>query len=356
MIDGYHNDDIVFLALTSGLLSVGSIAELPAASTQIVDTVCGDGVLGPFAEACDDGNLAPLDGCSPTCTVEAGWSCSTGAPSVCLTFDSGPTEFGIIDTATSTFSLRLSAGASWSAQLGVGPAETADFLASLQGAAAPAPASFSVTVLPALTTASVTRVSPTVVLVTLPQSPLYAIDGPDAITVPAAGFPASVMASGAALVLSAPLAQTIADGGVRVTVSPAGSSPAPCTAGPTVQRTVLAGDTLTLDIRGSLAVAAAWQSGAGLALFDNLLITPTAEFITLTAHGNPVPSRPDGLTAAQIAVSPDLHTVTFSFLPCTSAYWVRAAGTGSANRPIPSTFTTSAVPTTITVTCSLAWP
>jgi cysteine-rich repeat protein len=33
-------------------------------------------------EACDDGNLAALDGCSATCTVETGYSC-TGDPSVC---------------------------------------------------------------------------------------------------------------------------------------------------------------------------------------------------------------------------------------------------------------------------------
>jgi cysteine-rich repeat protein len=33
-------------------------------------TVCGDGVPGFPAEACDDGNTAAGDGCSPTCTVE----------------------------------------------------------------------------------------------------------------------------------------------------------------------------------------------------------------------------------------------------------------------------------------------
>jgi cysteine-rich repeat protein len=45
--------------------------------------VCGDGVLGG-AEACDDGDTMGMDGCSATCTVEAGYSC-TGIPSVCAT-------------------------------------------------------------------------------------------------------------------------------------------------------------------------------------------------------------------------------------------------------------------------------
>ncbi|MFH0769915.1 MAG: hypothetical protein V1926_00900, partial [Candidatus Peregrinibacteria bacterium] len=45
-------------------------------------------------EACDDGNHFNMDGCSAGsvvnigCTVESGWTCTTGEPSVC-TFDSG---------------------------------------------------------------------------------------------------------------------------------------------------------------------------------------------------------------------------------------------------------------------------
>lgn len=42
---------------------------------------CGDGVVHPD-EPCDDGNPAPLDGCSAQCTVEGGWTCG-GEPSVC---------------------------------------------------------------------------------------------------------------------------------------------------------------------------------------------------------------------------------------------------------------------------------
>jgi cysteine-rich repeat protein len=30
-------------------------------------------------EACDDGNTASLDGCSSTCTLENGWTCTNSA-------------------------------------------------------------------------------------------------------------------------------------------------------------------------------------------------------------------------------------------------------------------------------------
>jgi len=45
--------------------------------------VCGDGVVAG-AEQCDDHGTAPGDGCSATCTLEAGWSCG-GSPSTCAT-------------------------------------------------------------------------------------------------------------------------------------------------------------------------------------------------------------------------------------------------------------------------------
>ena len=44
--------------------------------------VCGDGVVDP-GEACDDGNSAGGDGCSPACNVEPGWTCTGTAPSKC---------------------------------------------------------------------------------------------------------------------------------------------------------------------------------------------------------------------------------------------------------------------------------
>ena len=44
--------------------------------------LCGNGVIEPPEEGCDDGNTNNGDGCSSVCTVEGGWAC-IGEPSVC---------------------------------------------------------------------------------------------------------------------------------------------------------------------------------------------------------------------------------------------------------------------------------
>jgi cysteine-rich repeat protein len=54
------------------------LGDAPASST--VPPVCGDNVV--IGEECDDGNTLGGDGCSATCTVEAGFTC-TGSPSIC---------------------------------------------------------------------------------------------------------------------------------------------------------------------------------------------------------------------------------------------------------------------------------
>lgn len=54
---------------------VGSIVD------PFLATPCGDGVVNS-TEDCDDGNTLSGDGCSATCSVESGWSCS-GQPSTC---------------------------------------------------------------------------------------------------------------------------------------------------------------------------------------------------------------------------------------------------------------------------------
>jgi cysteine-rich repeat protein len=46
------------------------------------DPTCGDGILAAPAEACDDGNVTSGDGCTASCLVEPGWTCS-GSPSLC---------------------------------------------------------------------------------------------------------------------------------------------------------------------------------------------------------------------------------------------------------------------------------
>jgi len=48
----------------------------------VVASGCGDGVK-VATEACDDGNLVDNDGCSKTCTIESGWTCSGTNRSTC---------------------------------------------------------------------------------------------------------------------------------------------------------------------------------------------------------------------------------------------------------------------------------
>ncbi len=59
------------------LLACGVFAFTQTASAQC-DGGAPDGSLVD-AEACDDGNATPGDGCSPTCTIESGWSCDRPA-------------------------------------------------------------------------------------------------------------------------------------------------------------------------------------------------------------------------------------------------------------------------------------
>lgn len=54
---------------------------------------CGDGIING-ADECDDENLDDGDGCSSTCTVEAGWECA-GEPSACnLICSNGTVDVG----------------------------------------------------------------------------------------------------------------------------------------------------------------------------------------------------------------------------------------------------------------------
>src|SRR4029453_3272845 len=61
----------------SSTCSVESGWACPGGAPSVCTPVCGDGaVVGP--EACDDGNASSADGCSSTCTVESGWTCPGG--------------------------------------------------------------------------------------------------------------------------------------------------------------------------------------------------------------------------------------------------------------------------------------
>lgn len=66
--------------------------------------VCGDGVVGS-TEECDDDNADAGDGCSDTCTVEAGFNCDTSvAPTVCtpVPYLVTPITAACVDTTTGT--------------------------------------------------------------------------------------------------------------------------------------------------------------------------------------------------------------------------------------------------------------
>ncbi len=50
---------------------------------SVIPKPCGNGQADP-GEECDDGNRLGGDGCSEDCTVEPGWSCDTGFPTLCI--------------------------------------------------------------------------------------------------------------------------------------------------------------------------------------------------------------------------------------------------------------------------------
>lgn len=60
------------------------------------DPFCGDGSIDRPAEACDDGDTDPDDGCSRTCAIEDGWSCR-GEPSVCTEIPVGNCGNGAVN-------------------------------------------------------------------------------------------------------------------------------------------------------------------------------------------------------------------------------------------------------------------
>lgn len=83
------NETVTFLAEADttyyGVLTVfgasGGAATAFTVQTLCETFICGDGVVTGL-ETCDDGNELSRDGCSATCNIEAGYSCS-GTPSVC---------------------------------------------------------------------------------------------------------------------------------------------------------------------------------------------------------------------------------------------------------------------------------
>ncbi len=70
-----------------GGVSPGSGGEGAGGTSSIAS--CGEGVLQPDTESCDDGNLNPGDGCDDQCVKTPGWYCPT-ANQACVDCSAGP--------------------------------------------------------------------------------------------------------------------------------------------------------------------------------------------------------------------------------------------------------------------------
>lgn len=70
---------------------------LPQCNSEVCAPTCGDGLV--IDEECDDGNVTDGDGCSTTCTVEPGFTCTRVALSDSPEFDSFPPD---LDVGTSS--------------------------------------------------------------------------------------------------------------------------------------------------------------------------------------------------------------------------------------------------------------
>ncbi|MGM0575590.1 MAG: OmpA family protein [Myxococcota bacterium] len=80
------------------------------------ENVCGDGVVEYGVEDCDDGGNEDGDGCSATCTYEPGFTCDGADPTVCgatcgtdFTFDGGPMGW-LVDGSGGVFEHGTDAG------------------------------------------------------------------------------------------------------------------------------------------------------------------------------------------------------------------------------------------------------
>lgn len=67
------------LSMTNKCLDCNAANGLTFNADEVCVEICGDGKRVTNATECDDGNLEDGDGCSSTCTIEAGWACTGGS-------------------------------------------------------------------------------------------------------------------------------------------------------------------------------------------------------------------------------------------------------------------------------------
>ncbi len=83
----WHFPLTIIILLVAAIFFSSYASELTGRSIQLIGPqisvlrLCGNGMV-QSSETCDDGNTNNNDGCSSTCTIENGWTCS-GQPSVC---------------------------------------------------------------------------------------------------------------------------------------------------------------------------------------------------------------------------------------------------------------------------------
>ncbi|MCB9730701.1 MAG: tandem-95 repeat protein [Deltaproteobacteria bacterium] len=108
----------LFFGVTSFLYTVSDQkGGTDQATVTVTVRACGDGVrTDSDGEHCDDGGTAALDGCSSTCTLETGYTCSGVAPTACVatcgtahTFASTGEDFVVSGGAPGAFSYGASA-------------------------------------------------------------------------------------------------------------------------------------------------------------------------------------------------------------------------------------------------------
>ena len=316
--------------------------------TVTMALTCGDGIKHS-SEACDDDNTADGDGCSSTCTIEADTNCAVvSCGSTCTRVVMTPTTSraeSVVD-AGMVVTLTLSGSDVWHANVGSAGAATDAVLDGFSGLLATAPRGMQIGVVDLWTATHVTRISDTVVTISIPSSFLYAIDADDALQLSSIG--SSALASGVAL---SGLDETmpVTD---EAPVATLVSSQASCDSSGILFDQVPSGATIDLVLAQSTWDPTAWTDEATvLGYFDSLGLTSSAEMAVLDAHATTA-ERPDYLTIGDVTVSESMIRFTFPQSP--PAFLTLRASALTPSLPAVTTRYGSAV--SFSFFCELAWP
>ncbi len=77
-VDGMWRGEVVGSGADDVLVSLGALV---GAHIRLREpAICGDGIVAPGLEACDDGNARAGDGCDPSCGLEPDYACVIAPP------------------------------------------------------------------------------------------------------------------------------------------------------------------------------------------------------------------------------------------------------------------------------------